>query len=102
MNAKLQMEASTRSQRVSVSGYDLINAPLLDKGTAFSDLERDVFALHGLLPPHVENLDDQIGRQMGALAEQGTPFNKYRFLRELQDTNETLFYALLVRNVESC
>lgn len=38
---------------------------------------------------------------MGGLAEQGTPFNKYRFLRELQDTNETLFYALLVRNVEA-
>lgn len=54
------MEASTKSRRVSVSGYDLINVPLLNKGTAFSDLERDVFALHGLLPPHVENLETRL------------------------------------------
>jgi malate dehydrogenase (oxaloacetate-decarboxylating) len=88
------------AQLVSLSGYELINSPRLNKGTAFTDHERDVFDLHGLLPPHVGNLDEQVERRMRALAGQSTPFNKYSFLRDLQDTNETLFYALLVRNVE--
>jgi malate dehydrogenase (oxaloacetate-decarboxylating) len=88
------------AQLVSLSGYDLINSPRLNKGTAFTDHERDVFDLHGLLPPHVGNLDEQVERRTRAIAGQPTPFNKYSLLRDLQDTNETLFYALLVRNVE--
>src|SRR3954463_8754856 len=56
--------------------------------------------LHGLLPPHVGTLDEQLARRMRALAEQGSSFHQYTFLRELQDTNETLFYALLVRNID--
>lgn len=88
------------AQLVSLSGFDLINSPRLNKGTAFTDHERNLFDLHGLLPPHVGNLDEQVERRMRALAGQSTPFNKYSFLRDLQDTNETLFYALLVRNVE--
>ena len=45
-------------------------------------------------------IDEQLDRRMQALDAQSTGFNKYAFLRDLQDTNETLFYALLVRNVE--
>src|SRR4051812_9557012 len=101
MNVQLQRDAGERTKQVPLSGYDLINTPRLNKGTAFSDLERDAFELHGLLPPHVGTLDEQIQRRMKALGEQGTAFNKYSFLRELQDTNETLFYALLVRDVEA-
>jgi malate dehydrogenase (oxaloacetate-decarboxylating) len=86
--------------QISLSGYDLINSPRLNKGTAFPDHERDVFDLHGLLPPHVGTLDEQVDRRMKALAGQLTPFNKYALLRDLQDANETLFYALVVRNVE--
>jgi len=89
-----------RSWQVSLSGYDLINSPRLNKGTAFTDHERDVFQLHGLLPPHVGCLEDQIERRKQALAEQPSSFNRYSFLRDLQDTNETLFYALLVGNIE--
>jgi malate dehydrogenase (oxaloacetate-decarboxylating) len=88
------------AQLVSLSGFALLNSPRLNKGTAFTDHERDIFDLHGLLPPHVGTLDEQIERRMRALAGQSTPFHKYSFLRDLQDTNETLFYALLVRNVE--
>jgi len=88
------------SRRISLSGYDLINSSRLNKGTAFSEYERDVFDLHGLLPPHVGNLDEQIDRRMQALRDQPTPFTKYTFLRDLQDANETLFYALLLRNIE--
>ena len=92
--------ADDKALPVSLSGYDLINTPRLNKGTAFSDHERDIFDLHGLLPPHVGSLDEQVARRSQALARESTPFNKYAFLRDLQDTNETLFYSLLVRNVE--
>lgn len=94
-----QPTASQERLQVSLSGFGLINSPRLNKGTAFSDEERDLFELHGLLPPHVGNLDEQVGRRMRALADQPTPFHKYAFLRDLQDINETLFYALLLRNV---
>jgi malate dehydrogenase (oxaloacetate-decarboxylating) len=83
-----------------LTGYDLINMPLLNKGTAFSKAERDVFGLHGLLPPHIGSLDDQVARRLKVLRAFDTDFERYAFLRELQDTNETLFYAILVRNLE--
>jgi len=100
MNQQSQATASQETLELSLSGFDLINCPRLNKGTAFSDHERDIFDLHGLLPPHVGTLDEQIERRLRALASQPTSFAKYSFLRDLQDTNETLFYALLVRNIE--
>ena len=86
--------------RTRLKGYDLLNHPRLNKGTAFTQEERDVFALHGLLPPHIGTLDDQVERRRKALANQSTPFAKYALMRDLQDSNETLFYALLSRNVK--
>jgi len=83
-----------------LSGFDLINFPMLNKGTAFTDSERTDFALHGLLPPHVGTLDDQATRRLKALGDFETDFERYAYLRDLQDTNETLFYAVLVRNLE--
>jgi len=100
MSEQLQTTAIEKILQVSLSGFDLINSPRLNKGTAFSDHERDAFDLHGLLPPHVGNLDEQIERRIEALRTQPNSFSKYSFLRDLQDTNETLFYALLVRNIE--
>jgi malate dehydrogenase (oxaloacetate-decarboxylating) len=100
MDAQLPIAASQQPLQVSLSGFNLINSPRLNKGTAFADHERDVFDLHGLLPPHVGTLDEQIERRMEALRAQPNGFSKYSFLRDLQDTNETLFYALLLRNIE--
>jgi malate dehydrogenase (oxaloacetate-decarboxylating) len=91
---------SAQTYMGSLSGFDLINSPRLNKGTAFSDHERDIFDLHGLLPPHVGTLDEQVDRRLQALRTLPDSFNKYSFLRDLQDANETLFYALLVRNIE--
>src|SRR5277367_6172484 len=99
MNAQLAT-APAATRQVSLSGFNLINSPRLNKGTAFTDHERDIFHLHGLLPPHVGSLDEQLERRMQSLDAQPNSFAKYSFLRDLQDTNETLFYALLVRNVE--
>jgi malate dehydrogenase (oxaloacetate-decarboxylating) len=83
-----------------LTGIDLLNQPLLNKGTAFSESERDAFRLHGLLPPHVGSIDEQVSRRLKALRRFATDFERYAFLRELQDTNETLFCALLVRHIE--
>ncbi len=84
----------------SLSGFDLMNFPMLNKGTAFSEDERTEFALHGLLPPHVGCLEDQAARRLKALRNFETDFQRYAYLRDLQDTNETLFYAVLSRNIE--
>jgi malate dehydrogenase (oxaloacetate-decarboxylating) len=76
-------------------GYDLLNDPLLNKGTAFTDEERDSFDLHGLLPPNVATLEEQAKRRMQAFRRLPNDLARYVFLRGLQDTNEVLFYALL-------
>ena len=84
----------------TLSGFDLINYPMLNKGTAFTESERTDFALHGLLPPHIGNLEDQAARRLKVLRDFETNFERYAYLRDLEDTNETLFYAVLVRNIE--
>jgi len=83
-----------------LSGYQLLSDARLNKGTAFTDAERDAFGLHGLLPPMVANIDDQVMRRLAALRGFSTDLERYAFLRDLQDTNETLFYAVLARNIE--
>jgi malate dehydrogenase (oxaloacetate-decarboxylating) len=90
----------TKIVETALSGYELLNDPLLNKGTAFSEAERDAFDLHGLLPPHVAELDYQVKRRIDAFHGLGSSLSKYIFLRGLQDTNETLFYAVLTRNIE--
>jgi malate dehydrogenase (oxaloacetate-decarboxylating) len=93
-------ETGERTIETALSGYELLNDPLLNKGTAFTDTERDEFDLHGLLPPYVTNLDLQVDRRLDAFRALGTDLQKYVFLRGTQDTNETLFYALLTRRIE--
>ena len=53
MKQQLEQTSGELTLQVSLSGFDLINSPRFNKGTAFTDGERDVFDLHGLLPPHV-------------------------------------------------
>ena len=74
--------------------------PRLNKGTAFTEAERDIFALHGLLPPHIGTLEDQRSRRKRVLDSRPTAFGKYSNLRDLQDNNETLFYSLIAHNIE--
>ncbi|MCL9780819.1 NAD-dependent malic enzyme [Vibrio sp. S4M6] len=85
---------------VSLSGTDLLNDRNLNKSTAFSYEERDMFNLNGLLPPRVQTFEDQIKRVYSGFKNASTDIEKYLFLRSLQDRNETLFYALLNRYVE--
>ncbi|WDF71380.1 hypothetical protein [Novosphingobium sp. KACC 22771] len=73
----------------------LLSDPLTNKGTAFTQEERNHFGLHGMLPPHVGTLEAQIERRRRALDALPDDFHRYIFLRELQDTNEILFQALV-------
>jgi len=82
-----------------LTGVALISTPMLNKGTAFSEDERDLFDLHGCLPPHVGTLDEQVVRRLKVLHAFESDFERYTFLRDLQDTNETLFYALILRGM---
>lgn len=92
--------AETQTVRTSLSGFDLLRNPSLNKGTAFTEHERDVFALHGLLPPHIGTLEDQRERRKRALENEPTAFGKYALMRDLQDSDETLFYSLIAHNTE--
>jgi malate dehydrogenase (oxaloacetate-decarboxylating) len=93
-------QAQQATVRTRLSGFDLLMNPRLNKGTAFTEEERDAFALHGLLPPHIGTLDDQCERRKIALDHRDTPFGKYSLMRDLQDTNETVFYSLIEHNIE--
>src|SRR5215210_5292634 len=82
-----------------LSGKDLMSDPVLNKGTAFNYKERIRFDLHGLLPPVIETLEQQCVRAYEAYKRKGDDLERHIFLRALQDTNETLFYALLYRHI---
>jgi malate dehydrogenase (oxaloacetate-decarboxylating) len=79
---------------------DLLDSPSLNKGTAFTERERTTFGLHGLLPPHTETLDEQVGRAYEAFQKKDNDLERHIYLRALQDTNEVLFYKLLLNHIE--
>jgi malate dehydrogenase (oxaloacetate-decarboxylating) len=81
-------------------GFDLLNRPALNKGTAFTDGERSRLGLHGLLPPQVESLDGQAVRAYEAYRRKDDDLERHIYLRALQDTNEVLFYRLLLDHIE--
>ena len=107
----------------NAEGNDVIRTPLLNKGTAFSQGEREEFQLNGLIPPHVLKIDQQIekiyqrflrigtnldlckscsrlDRKTFALLKKNVDIARYNFLRDLQDRNEILFYAFAYRYLE--
>jgi len=81
-------------------GMDLINRQGLNKGTAFTEDERKQFGLEGLLPPHVESLEEQVVRAYEAYNRKDDDLERHIYLRALQDTNEVLFYRLLLDHIE--
>src|SRR6201993_4365036 len=81
-------------------GMDLLDTPLLNKGTAFTEEERTKFGLHALLPPQVETLDEQVVRAYEAFQKKDNDLERHIYLRALQDTNEVLFYKLLLDHIE--
>jgi malate dehydrogenase (oxaloacetate-decarboxylating)(NADP+) len=76
-------------------GVALLQDPALNKGTAFSEAERDALHLRGLLPPHVASQEQQLARLLENFRRQPTDLEKYISLRSLHDRNEALFFRLL-------
>jgi len=81
-------------------GQALLNDPLLNKGTAFTEAERDALGLRGLLPARVFSLAEQAARVMENLRKIKEPLDRYVFLTNLQNRNETLFYKVIGDHIE--
>ena len=79
---------------------DLLDTPLWNKGTAFDDHERIALGLRGLLPPRTEALQEQSLRAYEAFSSKKTDLERHIYLRQLQDSNETLFYRLMLDHIE--
>ncbi|ARD46300.1 NAD-dependent malic enzyme [Colwellia sp. PAMC 21821] len=82
------------------SGPALLEAPLLNKGSAFTEVERKNFNLLGLLPPRYESIEEQVERAYMQYKSFDEPLNKHIYLRAIQDTNETLFFRLVQAHIE--
>jgi malate dehydrogenase (oxaloacetate-decarboxylating)(NADP+) len=82
------------------TGVALLKDPALNKGTAFTEREREALGLRGLLPPHVHTQAEQVTRVLENLRSKTSDLEKYIFLISLQDRNKTLFYRVLIDNIE--
>ncbi len=83
----------------SLDGYALLRLAPTNKGTAFTLAERRALHLDGLLPPHVSTLDEQLSRTYAGFLREPSDLAKYTYLRNVQERNETLFYALLEQHL---
>ncbi len=84
--------------RYTKSGYEILHDPRLNKGTGFTDNERDMYGLHGLLPYQVENIEQQIVRVNEQVDHFNDNINKYVYLIQLLDNNQTLFFRAIMDN----
>lgn len=83
----------------SLRGENLLENPLLNKGSAFTDAERRELGLLGLLPPHVATMEQQLARTYENYSRKESDIERYIFLASLQDRNETLFYRLFQEHI---
>jgi malate dehydrogenase (oxaloacetate-decarboxylating)(NADP+) len=81
-------------------GADVLHDPLLNKGTAFTEAERDAFGLRGLLPPHVNTQAEQVQRVLESFRRKQSDLEKYIYLVSLQERNETLFYRVVMDHLD--
>lgn len=84
---------------VKTSAYALLANPILNKGSGFSEQERLDFHLHGLLPPYESSMDEQLQRSYAAFKSKSSDLEKFIYMRDLQDSNETLYYQLLKEHI---
>ena len=85
----------------NLSAQEIITNPLLNKGTAFTQTERDALGLNGLLPAKVETLQEQVQRCLAVLKNLPGNLERHIYLRDLQDINETLYYAVVAADLEA-
>ncbi|MGI9223581.1 MAG: NAD-dependent malic enzyme [Woeseiaceae bacterium] len=81
-------------------GVKILHDPVRNKGTAYTDAERDALKLRGLLPPRVHSMAEQELRVLGNVREKATDLERYLYLVALQDRNENLFYRVIMNNLE--
>ena len=91
-------QAITRT--ITPRGVDLLRVPLRNKGTAFTERERDALGLRGLLPPHVHTQEEQAARVLENLRKLADPLEKFVALNALHDRNEALFFRVVCDNVD--
>lgn len=89
------MTQTKRPLYIPYAGPALLETPLLNKGSAFSQEERDSFNLAGLLPPRFETIEEQADRAYRQYSSFHTNINKHIYLRAIHDNNETLFFKLV-------
>ena len=85
---------------IPFAGPILLEMPLLNKGSAFTSDERDSFNLTGLLPYNIETIEEQSLRAYHQLSSFSSDMDKHIYLRNIQDTNETLFHHLIEQHIE--
>ncbi len=100
MNASNDFGLSAQGEPPQPRGASLLTDPLLNRGTAFTEAERDALGLRGLLPPRVFTLEEQVQRALGSLRGKPNAIEQYIFLTALQNRNETVFYRLVVDHLE--
>lgn len=83
-----------------LTGLDLLRCPELNKGSAFTQQERETFKLNGLLPFQHETLDEQAARAHDQLQEKKNDFEKFLFMNHIFDINMTLFYKILQKHLD--
>ncbi|MGB5335060.1 MAG: NAD-dependent malic enzyme [Woeseiaceae bacterium] len=81
-------------------GVKILHDPIRNKGTAFTDAERDALKLRGLLPPRVHTMAEQELRVLGNIRAKPTDLERYLYLIALQDRNENLFYRVIMNHIE--
>ena len=84
----------------SPRGLALLRDPLLNKGTAFTEAERDALGLRGFLPAHVLSMQDQVQRVLVNLRSLPNDLEKYIALNSLHDRNEALFFRVVCDNID--
>jgi malate dehydrogenase (oxaloacetate-decarboxylating) len=87
--------ATKKPLYIPYAGNTLLELPLLNKGSAFTEEERSHFNLHGLIPYVIESIEEQSQRSYQQFSAFNDAINKHIYLRNIQDTNETLFYHLI-------
>lgn len=91
------VNVSSERVKISMSPETILNLPLINKGTAFTQKERDELGLNGFLPTHVLSVDEQIERTYHNFQMIRTPLEKYVFLMGIMNRNELLFYQFVAR-----
>ena len=81
-------------------GFAILHDPLLNKGTAFTEREREVLHLRGLLPPHISTQEEQVSRVLENIRRHADPLDKYVALTAVRDRNERLFFRVLMDHID--